>query len=206
MAYIYKISNNINHKVYIGKTSQSIERRFREHCRDSQKDRNQSRPLYRAINKYGKDSFWVSLIEECPEENACDRERYWIKYYDSYKNGYNATMGGDGKYRCNRESVIEMYNNGCSQKEIVEEIGCDTKTCRNIIANAGNSNYAFYDRMMAERCKPIKQINQSTNEVVCVYNSIREAARSINKSTINAILRVLKGDRKSAYGYKWEYV
>lgn len=47
------------------------------------------------MNKYGSEHFHIKLIEET--NNPEERERYWIQYYDSYHNGYNATLGGDGK-------------------------------------------------------------------------------------------------------------
>ena len=53
MSYIYKIINDINDKVYIGKTNFSLEKRFREHCQDAFRDRNEKRPLYAAMRKYG---------------------------------------------------------------------------------------------------------------------------------------------------------
>lgn len=42
MAYIYQITNDINQKIYIGKTEFSIEKRFKEHCKDAFKDRNEN--------------------------------------------------------------------------------------------------------------------------------------------------------------------
>ena len=51
--FIYKITNTINNKVYIGKTLSSIEKRFTEHKEDSRRPQEQIRPLYRAMNKYG---------------------------------------------------------------------------------------------------------------------------------------------------------
>lgn len=72
MAYIYKITNSINGKIYIGKTYKTIEQRFKEHFKDSKRYKN--RPLYRAINKYGIESFKIEVIEKTntPEE----REKY----------------------------------------------------------------------------------------------------------------------------------
>lgn len=57
MAYIYKITNTINGKMYIGKTEQTIEKRFQQHCSDSQRDGMSNRPLYKAMRKYGVDFF-----------------------------------------------------------------------------------------------------------------------------------------------------
>ena len=100
MGYIYKITNIINGKVYIGKTEFTIKRRFKQHCEDCKKERlNEVRPLYRAMKKYGVDNFISEEIEQCDNSILCDREKYWIQYYDSYKHGYNATIGGDGTPR-----------------------------------------------------------------------------------------------------------
>lgn len=74
MAYIYKITNIINGKVYIGQTSFSIEKRFKEHLQDSNKAHTEKRPLYDAIRKYGKDKFIIELIEET--DNPNEREIY----------------------------------------------------------------------------------------------------------------------------------
>lgn len=89
---IYKITNQINNKCYIGQ-SINIERRFKEH-----KNTNRtSKYLHRAINKYGIDNFKFEIIETCSKEQLSDREKYWIKYYNSLKPyGYNLTDGGDG--------------------------------------------------------------------------------------------------------------
>ena len=53
MSKIYKIVNDINNKVYIGKTSRSLEERFAEHCRTSKLEGKEKRPLYAAMHKYG---------------------------------------------------------------------------------------------------------------------------------------------------------
>lgn len=57
MAYIYIIKNDINNKVYIGKTRLSIQQRFKEHIWDSRRKRCEKRPLYNAMNKYGLEHF-----------------------------------------------------------------------------------------------------------------------------------------------------
>ena len=72
MGYIYKITNDINNKIYIGLTSRNLDIRFKEHLKDSKTDLN--RPLYRAMNKYGAEHFTISLIEEVPDEILSQRE------------------------------------------------------------------------------------------------------------------------------------
>ena len=84
MSFIYKITNDINNKVYIGKTAFSIEKRFKEHCKDAFRDRNEKRPLYMAMQKYGIEHFHIEQIEECENINAADREAYWIGVYNAY--------------------------------------------------------------------------------------------------------------------------
>lgn len=91
---IYKITNDINNKVYIGQTIQTLQRRFNCHCCYEKSGRGDYMHIKRAIHKYGKEHFNISLIEECPVESLNSREIYWIEKYDSYKNGYNSTIGG----------------------------------------------------------------------------------------------------------------
>ena len=96
---IYLISNDINDKVYVGQTIQTLNKRFNGHCCYSKSDRSVNMYIKRAIHKYGKDKFHITLIEECPINLLNNREKYWIAFYDSYNNGYNLTKGGqDSNY------------------------------------------------------------------------------------------------------------
>lgn len=96
MGYIYKITNKVNNKIYIGKTTKTIEYRFSVHIKNAKKHIN--RYLYDAMNCYGYENFYVEEIEECDESILNEREIFWIKYYNSTdpKIGYNMTIGGDG--------------------------------------------------------------------------------------------------------------
>lgn len=96
---IYLITNDINSKVYIGQTIQTLNKRFNGHCCYSKSDRSANMYIKRAIHKYGRDKFHIHLLEECPIDNLNDREKYWINYYNSYNTGYNLTLGGqDSNY------------------------------------------------------------------------------------------------------------
>lgn len=59
MPYIYKITNALNGKMYIGKTSSTIEERWKEHRQEATRQSKKHRPLYSAIQKYGADNFII---------------------------------------------------------------------------------------------------------------------------------------------------
>lgn len=90
---IYKITNLINGHIYIGQ-SIDIERRWYNHKHRHIHSKNS--PLYQAFRKYGINNFQFEIIEECDISLLNEKEIYWIRYYNSFKNGYNATIGGDG--------------------------------------------------------------------------------------------------------------
>lgn len=96
MIGIYLITNKINNKQYIGQ-SINIEKRVKEHFWKStyQPDISYNSILHKAIRKYGKENFdWV-ILEECGVDCIDDKERYYIKKYNTlYPNGYNILEGG----------------------------------------------------------------------------------------------------------------
>ena len=133
---IYIIRNDINDKVYIGKTTlPTIDARFKEHCKDAFRERNEKRPLYSAMRKYGIEHFTISLIEECQVKDDCEREIYWIQQYNSYKNGYNATFGGDGKHYLDYEEIAS------SIKENPDRVVIDD--CGQIVLIADITKHSF---------------------------------------------------------------
>lgn len=86
MINIYKISNDLNDKVYIGQTIDAIEHRLQEHSWKSSK----CHKLRNAIQKYGKEHFKIELLKICEDQDmACCVEGFYIQVYDSVKNGYN---------------------------------------------------------------------------------------------------------------------
>lgn len=96
MIGIYKYTNKINQKSYIGQSIQ-IEVRKQQHLQASynKKHINYYSNFHKAIREFGIENFNFEILEECEEEKLNEREVYWIAYYDSYNNGYNMTPGGD---------------------------------------------------------------------------------------------------------------
>lgn len=87
MIGIYKITNQLNGKVYIGQ-SIDIEERWRQHKR-AWRDTSRKALLYEAIRKDGLENFLFEIIEECPKERLNEREKFWIREYNSLEDGYN---------------------------------------------------------------------------------------------------------------------
>lgn len=92
---IYKYTNKINNKIYIGQTIRPLEVRHKRHLKDSEHD---NLYFHRALRKYGEENFTLEVIEDNIEKDKLDeREIYWIKYYNSFYlngKGYNMTEGG----------------------------------------------------------------------------------------------------------------
>ena len=92
MGQIYKITNKINELVYIGQTKYNAIDRYKAHI-----NTYKNTYFYNSIHKYGASNFILEVIEDNVDNDKLDeREIYWIAYYDSYKNGYNETIGGNG--------------------------------------------------------------------------------------------------------------
>lgn len=201
MAYIYRITNDINQKIYIGKTEFSIEKRFKEHCRDCIKEKNEKRPLYAAMRKYGVEHFHIELIEET--NNPEERETYWIEYYGSFKNGYNATVGGDGKRYIDYDLIIKLYQEHLSIKKVSELTGHDVRTISRIISSVfsdeekGKNGHKLIQR-------PVARLDAETEEILEIFVSVSEADRKYNAH--GHIGSVCLGKRKTACGYKWKYI
>jgi group I intron endonuclease len=134
MTKIYKITNSINSKSYVGKTNGCIFVRFNQHVSESTKARSINRPLYRAFNKHGVANFSVELIEEVAEEEAATREIYWVAAFDTYKTGYNATIGGDTGSFLNKELIVKTYEELGSGAAVARKLGCHISSVYNILS------------------------------------------------------------------------
>lgn len=95
--FIYKITNNVNQKIYVGQTSRNIEKRFNEHITSALRGDYHSL-LGKAIVKYGWQNFSIEEIEKVPISKLDEREKYWIQVLNSRNTdiGYNISIGGKG--------------------------------------------------------------------------------------------------------------
>ena len=108
---IYKITNLINNKIYIGQ-SINIYQRWEAHKYTSLNKNSKEYNIYfhNALRKYGINNFFFEIVELCDKDKLDEREKYWIQYYDSCNRnvGYNESGGGCG-YNSERYH-IEQYD------------------------------------------------------------------------------------------------
>lgn len=210
MAYIYKITNNINNKIYIGKTNLTIEKRFKEHCRDAFREKNEKRPLYAAMRKYGIQNFSIEEVEECLDTEASIREIYWIGYYKSFENGYNATFGGDGKNFFNHFLIAEELKKNPYPLEIAKQFNCSSDTVY-IVAKEFNISVKSKGILNVNEKKEIFQFDKQENFLQSFESAqaagdwcVRQGL-SKNRNCRSHISECARGERKTAFGYVWKY-
>ena len=213
MAYIYQITNDINGKIYIGKTEFSIEKRFKEHCKDAFRERCEKRPLYAAMRKYGIEHFHIELIEET--DNPEEREMFWIEEKSSFKQGYNATKGGDGRRYVDYDLVIATYKKVGTIKQTATLLQLSEKTVANIVKkNIKNTpirgqyskeNYSIMVGMYNKKTKQLEKVFSSYSEAGQWL--IDQKLSNCKLSTIRThISEVCNQKRKTAAGYIWKKI
>lgn len=108
---IYKVQNKVNQKIYIGKTTKTLNSRKKTHLKNVKMGLKSH--FYDSIRKYGEESFtWYELLS-CNDINILNEmEIMFIEKYDSFRYGYNMTLGGDGGDTISNKSDIEKKNQG----------------------------------------------------------------------------------------------
>lgn len=129
---IYKITNKVNGKSYIGQTRYTVEFRWKQH--QHKKDNTY---FHNAIHKYGVDNFTVEILEECDIKDLDSREIFYIAKYNTFESGYNLTIGGDGKRKIisdnQYEEIKELYLSGFSSNKIATLYNVDKATILKIL-------------------------------------------------------------------------
>lgn len=196
---IYLITNDVNSKVYVGQTIQTLNKRFNGHCCYSKSDRSSNMYIKRAIHKYGRDKFHITLIEECPIDLLNEREKYWISFYNSYNEGYNLTKGGQESTNFHRlEDTIDIkkFEQYILEfkplaTEVAKHFGISKCSVYNLIKRIGNPNLVL-NSYNPRKGKTIEDIDK--NELIKLYNngwSILDLVKKykIKKSKISKYLK-----------------
>ena len=205
MEYNYKIENQINHKIYIGKTNYTNpQKRWKQHLADSQNPNRNHRALYRAINKYGIDNFSFEIIEET--NNPEEREKYYISYYNTYHYGYNETLGGDGAsyLELPEQDICKYYLNSHTLSETSQYFNHDQATIRQVLYKNNIPIISGQEINKQKFSLAVAKLDKKTGEILEVYSSVSEAERKNNCHT--HIKDVCHGKRKSAGGYGWKFI
>jgi len=181
---IYKITNRINGKIYIGQTIRPVEKRYYEHFKYSinNPDRSKCVKLSRAIVKYGAENFDTEIVDTAiTRKELNEKETKWIIFYDSVNNGYNLTSGGD--------------NNPVSEET------------RKKLSEAGKGKKLTNDHIQ----KVIEAVSISVYQYTLEgfflkeWKSATEACRNIVNCTNSDIGKCCKMQRRQAGGFLWRY-
>lgn len=178
--YVYKHTNKLNKKCYVGITSMKVEDRWRNngkaYIRKNKNGKYSHLKFALAIQKYGWDNFTHEIIEEgfFTKEEIERCEIYWIEYYDSFNNGYNTTKGGNislwSKTDIGKETVSE------SVKKLWED-----------------------EQYRRKNITPVKCVENNY-----IFQSAKEIADLLHVNSCN-IRACCNGKQKYAYGYHWEF-
>lgn len=193
---IYRITNLINHKIYIGLTCQPVEKRFAQHKYNSTRP-NPKAKISKALKKYGIENFLFEKIETANSLDAgLDREVELIHQFQTHIVGYNVlstkfyTKGTTGQKlsQATKDLMSEVHRKRTPHPN----------SLKNLIMDKGFSEVARQKAYSKTRT-PI------VDDRGVVYSSVTEAAEKLGtpKSNISA---VLKGRRPSAAGRTFKYV
>jgi group I intron endonuclease len=126
---IYKVTNLINGKVYIGQTSQSLKVRWCKHC-SAVKKRNSFFKLQEAIKEFGTENFTIEQVDSAEsKEEANEKEVFWIKFYNAIGEGYNTSPGGKAGGNRKRVKAVES---GLAFETIVDAAKHYGVSCKSI--------------------------------------------------------------------------
>lgn len=147
MPLIYKITNIINNKIYVGKTTKTLEERYTLHLATKNRASEQHRYLYRSMNKHGVENFIIEILEEVSEHDLDVRERYWIKELNSLNpKGYNMTEGGEG----GDTSHTPQYREGMRTRR-------SDGAFNSMFGKMGKNNPNYGKKRTEEQCRFMKQ-------------------------------------------------
>ena len=218
---IYKITNIINGKVYIGQST-NLKDRIKQHKSMIKNYNENNNYLRKATKKYGYKNFKIEIIKFCDEKELDYYEIYYIDLYKSSdrKFGYNIELGGNINKHLSKEQIDKMKKNKKGKLK-----GKDnpffgkkhTEKTKNIISEKQKGNKYCLGRVLSDETKSkiglanrynrTKKINQYdlNNNFIKSYFSVGEAKRKLNVKSGSLIAQCARGERKTAYGYKWKY-
>lgn len=204
---VYKITNKVNNKVYIGITSKGISARWKEHIYSAEHDCPFK--LHRAIRKYGKENFSVELIDFANSwEELTKKEQQYISEYNSLQDefGYNMTEGGDGTFgKIVSEETKEKIRQKAIGREVTEATRIKLSEAGKIVTEA-RETYWKSGQIGATRKKPVLQYTKD-GEFIAEYSGVNEASRKtgIHVTTLSNALKQRNITGSKVNPYIWVY-
>lgn len=219
---IYKITNKINGKSYIG---QSINIKNRWYVHKATKD---DYPIHRAIQKYGKDNFYWEVLEECPEYQLSEREIYYISKYNTFmyaenSNGYNLTPGGEqgnikpvNQYSKDGVFIRQYSSIAEASAEIGKMVAQISACCYKKCLSCGGYLWAFDNEVPVDYYKEMGKLGTTIDQYdlngnfIRSFDTISMACKFVNKFSKKKIskgqvAKCCKDDKYSAAGFLWRY-
>lgn len=176
---VYKITNKVNGKIYIGETLSTIEKRFRQHCCDAYNKTYWDYYFYRAIRKYGIENFQITELQQITNSDRkvlksqiLELEENYIKEYNSFRFGYNSNSGGRHPLEVSSET-----------RELQRKIKINDPRTRNNLKRA---------RSLQHLGKEVIAYNYNSGEFIKKFDSIKEASEYYNIDS-SGITKVCKG-------------
>lgn len=178
--YVYKITNILNNKVYVGITSRTIEERFKEHKYKINERKHLH--LYSSMIKYGKENFKVEELEKCNSlEELFERERVWIEFTKSNipKFGYNNTNGGEGfeKIKTDDLRILELYKENRSYIKTSKILNYSPSTVRRRLISMGEK----LDRGYSNYSKEVLKLYQTPYTIKDICNILDLSNKTVMK-------------------------
>lgn len=214
---LYRIFNLINGKSYIGKTYDSFYNRLSKHITESSRSESIHRPLYKAFKKYGIDNFSAEILGEFEQGILEDKEIEYIKFFNSYgKEGYNATLGGDGRrtLTIDEEKLIALYLQTKNISTVSKAFSVSYATVEKILRakNIEIIAYSSDKKIKSRLSKKVKLV-----DIDIIFIDAYECASFILEcelvpptttkiSIADCIRKVCNGGRKHYLGMSFEYV
>lgn len=177
---IYKITNKINNKCYIGK-SIDIYNRWYDHKRaaDTSSNDTYNRPLYQAFRKYGIEAFSFEILEECSEQMLSTQELFWISTFNcTWPNGYNiADTDWYNSFNKLTDDLVRLILNDLLNSELsIKAIASKYKVAYNLISDLNRGRILKYK--FSEFKFPI-----ISNDEIVKRNILENHSDSLNKYT-----------------------
>lgn len=211
--YIYKVTNNIDHKIYIGATTKSIEERRKDHLKKSKKGKSYA--FQNAIGTYGVDAFkWEQIDTATTTDELAKKEKEYILEYNSKEDGYNMSIGGElektvYQYDLTSGKLLNKYSNLTNAGAV---IGLNKQDLSSVCLSVNKVCKGFYwtydcvDKFIPLEDKRKKKVYQYNlqDEFIKEFNSVAEASKltNCNKSSIGKVCRT---ERRTCGGFIWKY-